>query len=278
MQNERIKWPDGKKCAVLFTVHVDGESLYNRPGPIRPRAISYGKYGPLHAVDRLLEMTVKKGIPCSYFIPGQIADRYPDLVRKIDDCGYDIGFHGYDHEAAMYTDRSEEEWKDVIKRSQDVFMRIIGKPARGYVATSCDFNEDAPRIWHEELGFSYSSSMRGDDRPYRVIMHGKPSNFIEIPAPWEMDDYPFFVYQFSPPYPKGLPPIASYDGVISNWKHEFDGYYAYGGCMTFMIHPQISGIPGRARLLGELMDYMQSKPDVWFATGEEIANWWRQTY
>lgn len=48
--------------------------------------------------------------------------------------------------------------------------------------------------------------------------------------------------------------------------------------MTFMLHPQITGIPGRAYMLEELLDYMLDKGDVWFATGKEIAEWWRANY
>ena len=276
MKREQIRWPYGAKCAGLFTIHVDGESLYNRPGAESPRRISYGRYGPTRAVDRLLDLAEKKRIPCSYFVPGQIAERYPDMVKKIDALGHEVGFHGYDHEVGMYTDRTTQEWIQVVERSQEVFQRLIGKPAVGYVATSCDFQADAPQIWHQQLGFEYSSSMRGDDRPYRWDFGQGPTGFIEIPARWELDDYPAFVYSYDPPQPRGQDRISSYQGILSNWKHEFDGYYAMGGCMSRMLHPQIIGIPGRAQLLEEVIDYMKEKPDVWFATGREIAAWWRE--
>ena len=233
MKDARIVWPNGAKCAVLLTIHVDGESLYNRdPAHPSPRRVSYGRYGPTRAVDRLLDLAERKGIPCSYFVPGQIAERYPDLVRRIDAHGHEIGFHGFDHEEHMYTDRSTQEWIDVIHRAQDTFEKIIGKRAVGYVATSSDFQMDAPQIWHEQLGFRYSSSMRGDDRPYRTRFQGKESDFIEIPARWELDDYPAFVYSFAPPQPKGQDRISSYRGVLSNWRHEFEGYYSEGCCMS----------------------------------------------
>ena len=279
MKDARIVWPNGAKCAVLLTIHVDGESLYNRdPAHPSPRRVSYGRYGPTRAVNRLLDLAERKGIPCSYFVPGQIAELYPDLVRRIDAHGHEIGFHGFDHEEHMYTDRSTQEWIDVIHRAQDTFEKIIGKRAVGYVATSSDFQMDAPQIWHEQLGFRYSSSMRGDDRPYRTRFQGKESDFIEIPARWELDDYPAFVYSFAPPQPKGQDRISSYRGVLSNWRHEFEGYYSEGCCMTFMLHPQIIGIPGRIQMLEELLDEMLSKGDVWFATGAEIADWWRSRY
>ena len=114
--------------------------------------------------------------------------------------------------------------------------------------------------------------------PIVCVSRVKKSDFIEIPARWELDDYPAFVYSFQPPQPKGQDRISSYRGVLSNWKHEFEGYYAEGGCMTFMLHPQIIGIPGRAQMLEELLDVMLAKGDVWFATGIEIANWWKTHY
>ena len=83
MKYEGIHWPGDARMTVMFTIHVDGQSLYNRPGTVYPRTISYGKYGPERAVDRLLELTQKMGIACTYFVPGQIAETYPDMVKKL---------------------------------------------------------------------------------------------------------------------------------------------------------------------------------------------------
>lgn len=274
MDRNGISWPKGARCAVLFTIHVDGESLYNRGETPIPRSESYGTYGPSVAVDRLLGLMEEEQIPCTFFVPGQIGARYPDMVRRIDAMGHEIGFHGYDHEKAMYTDRPGEQWRQVIERSQETFFQLTGKPLKGYCATSSDFDESAFAVW-EEMGFQYSSSMRGDDRPYRVRCEGKELDLIEIPARWELDDYPAFAYSFSPALPKGMDRISSYRGVLSNWKHEFDGYYREGLCMVFMLHPQIIGVPGRFCMLRELIRYMKERDGVWFAKGCDIADWWR---
>lgn len=277
MDQDTILWPGHAKCAVMFTIHVDGDSIYNGDRPLAPRTESYGAYGPQRAVDRLLDLCEDKNIPCTYFIPGQIMKRYPTMARNIDSCGHEIGFHGYDHEDHMYTDRPTESWIQVIKKSQAVFEDVIGKRAIGYCATSSDFQSEAPEIWHN-MGFQYSSSMRGDDRPYRWDFGKGPTDFIEIPARWELDDYPQFSYSFYPAIPSGQDRIAAYRGVFKNWHHEFLGYYRYGLCMVFMLHPHIIGTPGKLRMLRQLMDEMKMCPDVWLATGGEIAGWWRQNY
>ena len=65
MKETPIRWPNQAKCAVLFTIHVDGDSIYNGDREPAYRTETYGNYGPLRAVDRLLDLTSRKGIPCT---------------------------------------------------------------------------------------------------------------------------------------------------------------------------------------------------------------------
>jgi hypothetical protein len=41
--------------------------------------------------------------------------------------------------------------------------------------------------------------------------------------------------------------------------------------VTTVLHPQVSGRPMRLRLLREFLGYAQSRPELWIATGQEIA-------
>lgn len=106
----------------------------------------------------------------------------PGDGKKIDAHGHEIGFHGFDHEEHMYTDRPREEWMQVIERAQETFQRLIGRKAVGYVATSSDFQMDAPQIWYEAFGFKYSSSMRGMTGPTaRYSTDGSPTSLRSPP-------------------------------------------------------------------------------------------------
>ena len=276
-----IRWPDGKKCAVMFTFDVDGDTTWEngnrglKNGEKYIKSLSVGQYGPKRCVDRILQKLDQYGVKATFFVPGLTAERYPEVIKRIAEQGHEIGHHGYAHE--RFAGKTTEEQIEIIEKTQKIFKDLIGHEVTGFRTPSGDWAKNTPKLLYER-GFRYSSSMRGDDRPYRTVFHGQESDFIEIPARWELDDYPFFVYSFDPPQPKGQSRISSYRGVLSNWKHEFDGYYSEGGCMTFMLHPQIIGIPGRAYMLEELLDYMLDKGDVWFATGKEIAEWWRANY
>jgi hypothetical protein len=43
------------------------------------------------------------------------------------------------------------------------------------------------------------------------------------------------------------------------------------------MHPMVTGHRSRIIYLDELIAYMKSKPGVWFATGQQIADYVRQS-
>ena len=69
IEYEGIKWPNGARMAVSFTIHVDGNSLYNWRPVTLPRSDSYGNYGPEQGVDKILELTKDYQVPCTYYVP-----------------------------------------------------------------------------------------------------------------------------------------------------------------------------------------------------------------
>ncbi len=56
-----IRWPDGKKCAVMFTFDVDGDTTWEngnrglKNGEKYIKSLSVGQYGPKRCVDRILQ-------------------------------------------------------------------------------------------------------------------------------------------------------------------------------------------------------------------------------
>ncbi|MFE9643238.1 polysaccharide deacetylase [Streptomyces sp. NPDC006365] len=236
------------------------------------RGFSLGAYGPWRGTPRLLDLLEDRSLPATFFVPGKIVEEWPAVVKDIAASGHEIGHHGWMHET--FFDHSRAAQRDIIERGQDLLERTAGVRAVGFRSPSGDIAADTPSLL-AELGFSYSSSMRGDDRPYRWEADGHVLDLIEIPAHWELDDYQQFVYNESPPEPRGLDRIASTLTTFDNWRREFDGYHRWGLCYVLMLHPQVIGKPQRVRALERLLDHMRRAGDVWFATGAEIADWWR---
>ena len=47
--------------------------------------------------------------------------------------------------------------------------------------------------------------------------------------------------------------------------------YRWGGLVDVVMHPQISGRPSRIAALRRFIQEVRKFPDVWFATGTEVA-------
>lgn len=279
MKQANIKWPNNARCAVMMSFDVDGELVFDE-GPENadwfwPRSTAFGRYGPKCGVEHILEILEQEGIRATFYVPGGTAAKFPEVVKAIDAGGHEIGCHGYNHE--LFSEYSIDEQKQIIEKAQEEIYRLTGKKFKGFRTPSGDPTPETAALC-EEMGFIYSSSMRGDDIPYRTILNGKESDLIEIPAKWELDDYPQLSYDFWPALPISLDRIQGYHQALDNWKQEFDGYYNYGSYYVAMFHPQIIGTPGKVLILEELIQYIKTFPDVWFCTGSEIAEFWRSNY
>ena len=67
-------------------------------------------------------------------------------------------------------------------------------------------------------------------------------------------------------------PIFGRDAVLQLWIDEFEATHAWGGVTTLVLHPQVSGRPMRWHLLRDFLIHVQSRTDVWIATGAEISD------
>jgi hypothetical protein len=65
------------------------------------------------------------------------------------------------------------------------------------------------------------------------------------------------------------------DLVLSIWKDEFAETYRWGGLCILTMHPQVAGRPMRLATLREFIAYARQFPNVWFATGTEVARAWQ---
>src|ERR1700733_14216416 len=60
-------------------------------------ALSRGEFGAV-AVPRILDLLARHELPATFFIPGHTALAYPDLVRRIQAAGHELGHHGWVYE------------------------------------------------------------------------------------------------------------------------------------------------------------------------------------
>jgi polysaccharide deacetylase family protein (PEP-CTERM system associated) len=108
--------------------------------------------------DRMLQLMAdfQGGVRSTCFILGWVAERCPNLVRRIAAAGHEIASHGYNHE--LLDSLSPKAFREDVTRSKATLEDIIGAEVRGYRAPSFSIKEWAIPILHD-VGFSYDSSL-----------------------------------------------------------------------------------------------------------------------
>ena len=129
------EWPQGRQSAFCFTVDVDAESplLWNlRETDRSPFIGQYEQrlFGPRTGIWRLLDLLDRFGIKGSFFVPGVVAERYPELLPSFVQRGHEVGLHGYFHEIVSHV--SDEEFGGALDASIDIFRKQVGFVPKGF--------------------------------------------------------------------------------------------------------------------------------------------------
>jgi polysaccharide deacetylase family protein (PEP-CTERM system associated) len=110
-------------------------------------------------VDAILGLLDEADARATFFTLGWIAERYPQVVRRIVDSGHELASHGYGHQRA--SDLSPDQFRDDITRAKRLLEDLGGVAVRGYRAPSFSINRN--NWWAveelENAGYVYSSSI-----------------------------------------------------------------------------------------------------------------------
>ncbi len=259
-------WPEGARVAVTLSFDLDTETLMLRNGITSPSRLSTGQYGARAGLPRVLKLLERHDLQATFFMPAVSAKLYAEEVRQIADAGHEVGIHGWIHEFTSSLEKGEERM--LMQQSLDTLEEIAGRRPVGIRTGSWEYSENTLELINE-LGLFYDSSLMADDVPYELLSGGEPTGVVELPVEWILDDYPYFGmnrYGGTRPY---TPPSA----VFEIWAAEFDMAYEEGGLFLLTMHPQIIGHRSRIAMLDELIQYMQARPGVWFATHEQVARY-----
>ena len=141
-------------------------------------------------VDRILALYERHGVRATFFTLGWIAERYPNLVRRIVAGGHELASHGYGHLRA--SDQSRAEFDNDIRSSKALLEDIGGQEVLGYRAPS--FSIGAQNLWAldalHEAGYRYSSSIYPiahdhygmPDAPRFAFYPNGPDSLLEVPV------------------------------------------------------------------------------------------------
>ena len=259
-----FRWPDGVRAAAMFGFDLDAEAvmLVDHPEVVDYLdVIAHQRYGPRVAVPRLLRMLDRVKLRTTFFIPGWVAQTWPEVARSIRDAGHEIGHHGYMHESVRGVDEATEE--GYLLRGLEALDTVLGVRPIGYRAPSWDMNFRTPALLAKH-GFRYDSALMDSDHPYRL-----GETMVELPVHWSLDDWNRWNYV--PGYASS--PILRPSDVEDAWAEELDAIVEVGGLFNLTMHPFVSGRPARAAAIERLIERARAIDGLWMAAGDEIAAW-----
>jgi polysaccharide deacetylase family protein (PEP-CTERM system associated) len=162
---------EGAAGGPLNVLSVDVEDYHNQLALEYQHRLERPNEEAQWCTERLLEIFADYQAKGTFFILGEIAEAFPQLVRRIAGEGHHLGVHGYHH--LRVTWQSPAQFRESIQRAKSLIEDLTGKEADAYRAPWFSLNETT--LWAldvlADLGFRYDSSIF----PIRARRYGIPS-------------------------------------------------------------------------------------------------------
>jgi peptidoglycan/xylan/chitin deacetylase (PgdA/CDA1 family) len=259
------RWPNDERIAiivsVLFESWSDGKhpAYFPRTTPLKPGAIDlsasrWSEFGGNEGIWRVASVLRERGIPATVFSNALSAERYPDAVRHILDCGLEIAGHGYGQDQYLL-DFSRDEQRALIRRSLDVLARATGTRPVGWVTPVYGNDRHTTPLLVEE-GVQWHC----DALDYSLPRLEQTQAGSIVAIPWS---------EFVDNRVQRLNPRAYYEVYADT----FDYLYTreHGALLHLAIHAHYGGRPLVTAMLHKILDHFGRFAGVWFARHGEIA-------
>jgi peptidoglycan-N-acetylglucosamine deacetylase len=221
---------------VCLTFDVDGGEAQRYAAPGEPALvdlsqISWGDFGIVRGLPRILELLRELAVPGTFFSPGATLDAHPEAFEAVLADGHEIGHHGHHHFHPAEIDAAAQE--EELLSGLEAIRRRLGVTPAGYRSPAWQLTSVTFELLVRH-GFVYDSSLMGDDRPY-VATDG-PHRLLELPVHWGLDDFPHFGMNAS-----FAGPLRNPREVFDVWWLEIESAIADGRPTVLCMHPEVIG-------------------------------------
>jgi allantoinase len=269
------KLPRGARIAVWTIVNVevwDIERAMARQYLTAPQGVAtvpdvpnwaWHEYGMRVGFWRLLDALARRKIRATTAINAEVCRSYEPVARAMLDAGWEFMAHGV-VQGAMHL---LPDQRAAIREAITILRDFTGKKPRGWLGPGLTETWETLDLLAGE-GIEYVSDWVTDEQPYEI--RTAAGTLVSVPYTLELNDIPMMVIQHH---------------GSSEWQRRatdhFDRLYAEGArnprVMALAVHAYISGVPHRIKYFEAVYDYMRKKKGAWFATGEEIYDWYKSS-
>ena len=273
-----FQWPGGAKLAVWVCPNVEHYEF--DPGPVRvrdpwprvphPDVLGYGgkDYGNRVGLWRMFEVMDRHDIRCTLSLNFGNWEHYPRIMEECEARRWDVMCHGIYNTQYLWNYEEDEE-RAFISDCVQTYLRMTGRQLAGWFSPAASFTLNTPDLV-AEFGIKYYCDFYQDDQP--VPLRVKRNRLITIPYQMDLNDSNMYAGSM-----EGEDLVRMGTDMFDTLYAEGHGPQAQPRVMCIALHPYIFGRPHRAKYLSQLLGYIKGHSDVWFTTGEQIADWYYET-
>lgn len=282
-QRQPLKWPNDARVALILTFNLetwdlikDTDKPYYAGGPaILPDTLpgnvpdfpnfTWREYGQRVGIWRLFDLFDELGVPASCTTNAVTFERRKAMTDAVLERGWELLTHNWEQGELLTNFAHEpEKEREIVLRSLDQFEKYTGRKSKGWLSSSLRGTLQTPAILAEQ-GCTFYCDIMNDDQPYLLQTPNGP--IVSVPYSNEINDFTFITR-------KNFTTDQFRDALIE----ELDVLYAEGAVtgriMNVGLHPHVSGRAHRVRALREFIEHAKTLPGIWWATREEIADWY----
>ncbi|RZF66298.1 polysaccharide deacetylase [Sphingomonas populi] len=278
-----LKWPNGARVALILTFNLETWDLtkdttkpYYAGGPaILPDTLAgdtpdfpnftWREYGQRVGIWRLFDLFDKLGVKASCTTNAVTFERRGAMTDAVLQRGWELLAHNWE-QGELLTDYAKDpaREREVVLRTLDQFEKYTGRKAKGWLSSSLRGTLQTADIL-AEYGCTFYCDIMNDDQPYLLKTPHGP--IVSTPYSNEINDFTFITR-------KNFTTDQFAQALIEELDVLYEEGATTGRIMNVGLHPHVSGRAHRIRAIREFIEHAKSLPGVWWATREEIADWY----
>ncbi len=270
-----LRWPGEKPLALWINLSLEHFPLNPRGEGFKPhgsmvmpypdlRHYTLRDYGNRVGVFRVLDALDQAGLRASAAVNGELALRYPSLLRRLRARSSELVAHGWNMDSVHHGGLAPEREAELIARTLEALAPWSDAPIRGWLSPARSQSQLTPELLRQ-AGIGWFGDWVNDELPYPFqTPHGA---LTALPLSLELEDR-FIVGE-------NLHAESEYaDQVIDACEFLLEEAQrtGHGRLLALSIHPWVMGQPHRIGHLERVFAHLASRSAlVWNAAPSDIV-------
>jgi peptidoglycan/xylan/chitin deacetylase (PgdA/CDA1 family) len=259
----RLTWPNGARLAVHLVSNIEHWDVHDNNGRMDVRNLPRNDYGLRVAVWRLFDIFSERRITHTIALNSAVCKFYPEIIDAAKARGDEFMGHGITNVERLDS-VSPANAAEIIRVTVNTIQTSTGQRVRGWLGPGLQEGEgtlDALKANGIEYVCDWGTA---DDQPFMMR-----NGLYVVPYTVDLNDIGLINQQ-------GTPASTFADYIVD----AFDTLYREGETqarvLPIALHPFLIGAPHRVPHLVRAIDHIRSHGRVWFASGGEILDAYRQ--